>query len=312
MINQIVAKMTRRSFLRTLSVMTSAVAFTPRSLVAAANRMRLRPIPSSGERLPVIGMGTSGTFDVSDDAESMTQLAQVLDVFFAKGGRLIDSSPMYGSAEGNVGELLKRFQDENDLFTATKVWTEGRLAGIEQMERSMRRLGADHIDLMQIHNLRDWKTHLPVLRQWKEQGRIRYIGMTTSHGRDHEELVQVLRTETLDFVQFSYSIANRTAEELLLPLAADRGMATLINRPFLRGSLFHKTRGHRLPAWSAEFDCHSWAQFFLKYIIAHPAVSCVIPATSKVKHMTDNMAAGLGRLPGDRMRRRMAEHLASL
>ncbi|WP_372682085.1 aldo/keto reductase [Desulfosarcina sp.] len=305
-------KMTRRSFLGTVGTLTSVMLLPPRRLPAAENRFLLRPIPSSGERLPVMGMGTSRTFDVQGDAAAMEQLAQVLAAFFDNGGRLIDSSPMYGSAESVIGKLLGSKQGKSSLFAATKVWTDGRAAGIAQMERSMQRLGVDVIDLMQIHNLRDWKTHLPVLREWKQKGRIRYIGITTSHGRDHEALAQVLRTETLDFVQFSYNIADRAAEEQLLPLAADHGVAVLINRPFQRGSLFQKTRGRGLPAWSTEFDCNSWAQFFLKFIIAHPDVTCVIPATSKVKHMTDNMAAGVGSLPDADLRRRMVTHVASL
>ncbi|MGA6926288.1 MAG: aldo/keto reductase [Desulfosarcina sp.] len=305
-------KITRRSFLGTVGVLTSAMLLPPRLLSAEESRILLRQIPSSGERLPVMGMGTSRTFDAQGDAATMGQLSQVLEAFFDSGGLLIDSSPMYGSAESVVGELLGPEQRKNRLFAATKVWTDGRAAGIAQMERSMQRLGVDVIDLMQIHNLRDWKTHLPVLREWKQKSRIRYIGITTSHGRDHEALAQILETERLDFVQFSYNIEDRTADERLLPLAADRGIAVLINRPFQRGSLFEKTRGHELPAWSAEFDCRSWAQFFLKFIIAHPGVTCVIPATSKVKHMTDNMAAGVGRLPDADMRRRMAAHVASL
>jgi diketogulonate reductase-like aldo/keto reductase len=305
-------KITRRSFLGTVGALTSTILLAPRLLSAEESRILLRPIPSSGERLPVMGMGTSRTFDVQGDSATMGQLAQVLEAFFDSGGRLIDSSPMYGSAESVVGELLGPEQRNSRLFVATKVWTDGRPAGIAQMERSMQRLGVDVIDLMQIHNLRDWKTHLPVLREWKQKGRIRYIGITTSHGRDHEALAQILRTETLDFVQFSYNIEDRTADQRLLPLAADHGIAVLINRPFQRGSLFHKTRGHRLPPWSAEIDCHSWAQFFLKFIIAHPVVTCVIPATSKVKHMTDNMAAGVGRLPDADMRKRMVAHVTAL
>ena len=304
--------MTRRSFLGTVGALTSAMLLAPHLLSAEESRILLRPIPSSGERLPVVGMGTSRTFDVQGDAATMGQLAQVLEAFFDSGGRLIDSSPMYGSAESVVGELLGPERGKSRLFAATKVWTDGRTDGIAQMERSMRRLGVDVIDLMQIHNLRDWKTHLPVLREWKQKGRIRYIGITTSHGRDHEALAQILRTERLDFVQFSYNIEDRTADQRLLPLAADHGIAVLINRPFQRGSLFHKTRGHQLPAWSAEIDCHSWAQFFLKFIIAHPIVTCVIPATSKVKHMTDNMAAGVGRLPDAEMRKRMVAHVNAL
>ncbi len=304
--------MTRRSFLGTVGALTSTMLLAPHLLSAQESRILLRPIPSSGERLPVVGMGTSRTFDVQGDAATMGQLAQVLEAFFDSGGRLIDSSPMYGSAESVVGELLGSERGKSRLFAATKVWTDGRTDGIAQMERSMQRLGADVIDLMQIHNLRDWKTHLPVLREWKQKGRIRYIGITTSHGRDHEALAQILRTERLDFVQFSYNIEDRTADQRLLPLAADHGIAVLINRPFQRGSLFQKTRGHQLPAWSAEIDCHSWAQFFLKFIIAHPIVTCVIPATSKVKHMTDNMAAGVGRLPDADMRRRMVAHVSAL
>ena len=305
-------KMTRRSFLGTVGALTSTMLLAPHLLSAQESRILLRPIPSSGERLPVVGMGTSRTFDAQGDAATMGQLAQVLEAFFDSGGRLIDSSPMYGSAESVVGELLGSEREKSRLFVATKVWTDGRTEGIAQMERSMQRLGANVIDLMQIHNLRDWKTHLPVLREWKQKGRIRYIGITTSHGRDHEALAQILRTERLDFVQFSYNIEDRNADQWLLPLAADHGIAVLINRPFQRGNLFHKTRGHQLPAWSAEIDCHSWAQFFLKFIIAHPIVTCVIPATSKVKHMTDNIAAGVGRLPDADMRRRMIAHVSAL
>jgi diketogulonate reductase-like aldo/keto reductase len=198
------------------------------------------------------------------------------------------------------------------LFAASKVWTYGKQNGIQQMQESMRRMGIDVMDLMQIHNLRDWKIHLPTLRQWKEEGKIRYIGITTSHGRSHAELEQIMRTEPLDFVQFTYSIANRTVEERLLPLAADRGIATLINRPFQRGELFQRVKGKSLPDWSAEFDCHSWGQFFLKYIVSHSAVTCVIPATSKVHHMQDNMTAGFGRLPTKAMRQRMLDIFESL
>ena len=305
-------KMTRRSFLGTVGTLPSAMLLPPRRLSAEESRLLVRPIPSSGEQLPVMGMGTSRTVDVQGDAAAMEQLAQVLAAFFDNGGRLIDSSPMYGSAESVVGDLLESERGKSRLFAATKVWTDGRANGITQMERSMQRLGVHVIDLMQSHNLRDWQTHLPVLGEWKQKGRIRYIGITTSHGRGHELLATILRTQTLDFVQFSYNIVDRTAEERLLPLAADHGVVVLINRPFQCGSLFQKTRGHGLPAWSAEFDCHSWAQFFLKFIIAHPHVTCVIPATAKVKHMTDNMAAGVGRLPDADLRRRMVAQVASL
>jgi aryl-alcohol dehydrogenase-like predicted oxidoreductase len=218
-----------------------------------------------------------------------------LQAFFDNGGALIDSSPMYGNAESVVGDLLKNIRNKDKLFAATKVWTYGRQAGIDQMQRSMQRMGVAVMDLMQIHNLRDWKIHLPVVRQWKEEGKIRYIGITTSHGRSHDELEQIMRSETLDFVQLTYNIGNRTVEERLLPLAADRGIATLINRPYQRGALFKKVKGQSLPEWSQEFDCRSW-----------------IPATSKVHHMQDNMAGGYGKVPSQKMRRRMLNHMESL
>ncbi|MDX1707465.1 MAG: aldo/keto reductase [Desulfobacterales bacterium] len=284
----------------------------PKALFGETAKTITRPIPSSGEHIPVIGMGTSRTFDIGDDPTRRQQLAQVLQAFFDKGGTVIDSSPMYGSAEAVVGDLLKSVSNKQRLFAATKVWIYGKQNGIQQMQESMRRMGVDVMDLMQIHNLRDWKIHLPTLRHWKEEGKIRYIGITTSHGRSHAELEQIMRTEALDFVQFTYSIANRTVEERLLPLAADRGMATLINRPFQRGELFQKVKGKSLPDWSAEFDCRSWGQFFLKFVVSHPAVTCVIPATSKVHHMQDNMTAGFGRLPTEAMRRRMLDTLESL
>lgn len=303
---------TRRLFLQTAGLMSAGFALMPKALFGETAKTITRPIPSSGEHIPVIGMGTSRTFDIGDDPTRRQQLAQVLQAFFDKGGTVIDSSPMYGSAEAVVGDLLKSVSNKQKLFAATKVWIYGKQNGIQQMQESMRRMGVDVMDLMQIHNLRDWKIHLPTLRHWKEEGKIRYIGITTSHGRSHAELEQIMRTEALDFVQFTYSIANRTVEERLLPLAADRGMATLINRPFQRGELFQKVKGKSLPDWSAEFDCRSWGQFFLKFVVSHPAVTCVIPATSKVHHMQDNMTAGFGRLPTEAMRRRMLDTLESL
>jgi diketogulonate reductase-like aldo/keto reductase len=236
----------------------------------------------------------------------------VMQAFFDNDGQLIDSSPMYGSAETVTGALVKRAINRQGLFTATKVWTNGRGEGIKQMERSMRRLGVEQIDLMQIHNLRDWQTHIDTLVDWKTEGKIRYIGITTSHGRYHDELEEILLQLPLDFVQFSYNILNRTAEQRLLPIAREKGIATLINRPYQRGSLFRKVKGKPLPAWAAEFDCVSWGQFFLKFIAAHPAVTCIIPATSKLKHMVDNMAAGYGRLPDEPTRQRMVRFIESL
>jgi len=306
------SKITRRYFLQGLGMLSAGMALMPRTTFAQNPKPITRAIPSTGERLPVIGMGTSRTFDVGNDPAALTQLQEVLQTFFDNGGALIDSSPMYGNAEAVVGNLLKHIRNKDTLFAASKVWTDGRQAGINQMQRSMQLMGVAVMDLMQIHNLRDWKVHLPTLRQWKAEGKIRYIGITTSHGRSHAELEQIMRSETLDFVQFTYNIGNRTAEESLLPLAADRGIATLVNRPYQRGALFKKVKGQSLPEWSKEFDCRTWGNFFLKFIIAHPAVTCVIPATAKGHHMQDNMAAGFGKLPKEKMRKRMLNYMESL
>ena len=303
-------QMNRRTFIMTAAAAAGTL-LVPERPAAQSRTAIQRDIPSSGERLPAIGMGTSETFDVGSAPEARAELTEVLKSFFDNGGTVIDTSPMYGRAEAVVGELLKAMQYRGPLFAATKVWIDGRNPGIEQMQTSMQLMGVEVMDLMQIHNLRDWKTHLPTLRQWKEQGRIRYIGITTSHGRSHSELEQIMRTQSLDFVQFSYSLDNRRAEERLLPLAADRGIATLINRPFERGDMFRKTKGKPLPGWSAEFDCRTWAQFFLKFILAHPAVTCVIPATAKLPHMQDNMGAGFGRVPDANLRGKMLEYYNS-
>jgi diketogulonate reductase-like aldo/keto reductase len=305
-------KMTRRFFLQATGLVSAGLAVMPSALFGEIGRAITRPIPSTGEHVPVIGMGTSRTFDIGEDPVARERLKQVLQVFFNKGGAVIDSSPMYGSAESVVGDLLKSVSDKEALFAATKVWTYGKQNGIRQMQESMKRMNVDVMDLMQIHNLRDWKIHLPTLRQWKAEGKIRYIGITTFQGQAHAELEQIMRTEPLDFVQFTYSIANRTVEERLLPLAADRGIATMINRPFKRGDLFARTKGKTLPDWAAEFDCRTWGQYFLKFIVSHPAVTCVIPATSKVHHMQDNMSAGFGRLPSQDMRRRMLAFFEAL
>ena len=304
--------MNRRTFMAAAGALAAGIAFGPQRVLAAGPAPIRKPIPSTGELLPAIGMGTSRTFDVWGQPETTRQLTEVLQVFFDNGGTLIDSSPMYGNAEAVVGDLVKRIGKKGDYFAATKVWTDGRQAGIEQMEQSMARMGVEVMDLMQIHNLRDWRTHLPVLRQRKQEGKIRYVGITTSHGRFHSALERIMADEPLDFVQFSYNIEDRTAEERLLPLAADRGIATLINRPYQRGSLFYRVKDTPLPEWSAGFDCESWGQFFLKFILSHPAVTCVIPATSKVHHMKDNMGAGFGRLPDPDMREKMVRYFQTL
>ncbi len=304
------ALLSRRQLLKLGAAASALLPWWPRAVFAGPD-MRKRPIPASGEQLSLIGLGTSRTFDVDSRAALMPQLREVMQGFFAHGGQLIDSSPMYGNAESVVGALLGQVKNTSGLFTATKVWTDGKESGVEQMQRSMQRMGVKKIDLMQIHNLRDWQIHLQTLRQWQAQEKIRYIGITTSHGRHHEELESIMAREKLDFVQFSYNIGDRRAEKRLLPLAQDKGIATLINRPYQRGSLFRKVKNKPLPDWAAEIDCASWGQFFLKFIAAHPAVSCIIPATSKPKHLLDNMAAGHGRLPDAAMRRAMIEYFAS-
>jgi diketogulonate reductase-like aldo/keto reductase len=271
-----------------------------------------RPIPSSGESLPVVGVGTSRTFDVDASDAAVTPLREVMAAFFEAGGSVIDSSPMYGKAEERVGDILRSMQPRPPVFAATKVWTRGREEGIAQMEASARRMAVERFDLIAIHNLVDWRTHLGTLRRWKEEGKVRYIGITTSHGRSHDEFLEIMREEPLDFVQFSYNIDDRVAEEALLPTAAERGIATMINRPYQRGSLFGLTRGKPLPELAAAIDCSSWGQFFLKFILGHPAVTCVIPATSKLHHMQDNMQAGFGKLPDAGQREEMLRIFESL
>lgn len=264
-----------------------------------------RAIPSSQELLPVIGMGTSRTFDVSDDDESVAQLRQVMDAFIAGGGKVIDSSPMYGQSEARVGDIFRAMPKQPDVFAATKVWTRGEKKGVAQMQESARRMATEQFDLIAVHNLKDLKTQLKTLKAFKSEGLVRYIGITTSHGRHHDDFVRLMNSEPLDFVQFSYNIEDREAEKTLLPLAQDRGIATMINRPFQRGSLFDKARRNLLPDIAAELDCNSWGQFFLKFILAHPATTCIIPATAKVKHMKDNMQANFGAVPDAAQRKEM-------
>ena len=305
-------RFSRRRVLQASSVAATLSPFANACLAAAQTDPIKKAIPSSAEKLSVIGLGTSRTFNVNAADAAQSPMVDLMRAFFDNGGQLIDSSPMYGSAEAVTGALLQAVGKPSTLFAATKVWTNGKQDGIEQMQRSSQRLGVERIDLMQIHNLRDWQVHLETLREWKAAGRIRYIGITTSHGRYHDELETILQQHAFDFVQFSYNIENRDAEQRLLPIARERGIATLINRPYQRGSLFSRVKGHALPDWAAEIDCTSWGQFFLKFIAAHPDVTCIIPATSKLKHMLDNMAAGYGRLPDAALRKRMAAHFESL
>ena len=262
-------------------------------------------IPSSGETVPFVGLGTWQTFDVAD-AAARGPIRDVLRRFVELGGRVVDSSPMYGAAEAAVGDLAAELGVRDTLFVATKVWTSGRAAGIAQMERSLQRLRGKRLDLMQVHNLVDASTHLRTLREWKAAGRVRYVGVTHYTASAYDELERVMRSEPLDFVQLNYSLAEREAEARLLPLARDRRIAVLVNRPFAEGALFSRVRGRAVPAWAADFDCQSWAQLFLKWILAHPAVTCVIPATSRPEHLEDNMKAGVGRLPDAAARERIA------
>jgi diketogulonate reductase-like aldo/keto reductase len=271
-----------------------------------------RPVPHSGERLPAIGLGTYQGFDTPVNQLAGTELRDVLQRFIALGGSVIDSSPMYGHAEAAVGALATAAKSRKSLFIATKVWTSGRAAGIRQMEESMRLLQTNVIDLMQVHNLLDLKTHLPVLREWKKAGRIRYLGITHYTAGSHAELEKLVRSGDFDFVQFNYSLDEPEADARLLPACADSGTATLINRPFSQAGLFSKVRGKPLPPWCADLDCTSWAQFFLKWIISNPAVTCAIPGTGRVAHIEDNMAACTGRLPDAALRKRMTDYFAAL
>jgi diketogulonate reductase-like aldo/keto reductase len=271
-----------------------------------------RPIPASGEPLPVVGLGTWQTFDVARDARARAPLGEVLSVLAAAGGKVVDSSPMYGTSEEVVGDLVAELGLRPRLFLATKVWTSGRAEGIAQMEQSMRRLRAERLDLMQIHNLVDVATHTRTLEGWKAAGRVRYVGITHYTSSAYREVERVLKAGHYDFLQINYSLDEPQAAERLLPLAEERKVAVLVNRPFGQGSMFRRTRGRPLPEWARELGVGSWAQYFLKWIIGHPAVTCAIPGTAKPEHMHDNLGAALGPLPDAAMRRRMAEHYANL
>lgn len=271
-----------------------------------------QPIPGSGEALPVIGLGTWQTFDVGPGASARASLRSVLQELADAGATVVDSSPMYGRSERVVGDLVSELGIRHRLFIATKVWTTGRAEGIRQMEASMRKLRVDRVDLMQVHNLVDARTHLDTLRGWKADGRVRYIGVTHYTSRGGEQIADLLATETVDFVQINYSPVERDAERRLFPLALDRGIAVLANRP-LGGdtrSLMRRLRNQPLPAWAAEIDCRSWAQVILKFVVSHPAVTCAIPATSQPDHLLDNLQAGLGALPDAGMRERIAAAIA--
>lgn len=278
----------------------------------AAQPLLQRPIPRSGEMLPVVGLGTWQTFDVGPNAPQRAELKEVLRELAALGGRVVDSSPMYGQSERVVGDLVSELGNRDRLFFATKVWTSGRDAGIRQMEESFRLMRTQVMDLMQIHNLVDHDTHLKTLRDWKAAGRIRYLGITHYHSGAFADLERLVKTKQYDFVQLNFSLDEPEAENRLLPACAASGTAVLINRPFAQAGLFGRVRGKPLPPWAAELQCATWAQFFLKWILGHPAVTCAIPGTRRVAHLRDNFGAAVGPLPDAAMRKRMGDYVAAL
>lgn len=301
-------RLSRREWLVRIAAL-GAASILPR--VAEATPLQ-RAIPSTGEKLPAIGLGSWLTFAVGDDPAERANCQAIMQAFFALGGSLVDSSPMYMSAEEVIGAVLPAVSGSESLFAATKVWILGQQLGVRQMERSRELWGIKRFDLIQIHNLLNWKSHLETLKAWKAKGRIRYLGITTSHGRRHEEMEDIMRHEPLDFVQFTYNLADREAEARLLPLAQERGIAVIVNRPFQRGGLFERVATTPLPEWAEDIGAANWAQYFLKFILAHPAVTCAIPATSQRAHLVENMGALNGRYPDAALCRRMAAHFSTL
>ena len=303
------------------TILAANPAFSARLLGASSDRadplskgntMSTRPIPRSAERLPIVGLGTWQTFNVGPNASERAELKEVLSALVEHGGSVVDSSPMYGQAERVVGDLTADLGLREKLFFATKVWTSGRESGIRQMEESFRLMRTKRMDLMQVHNLLDLETHVKTLREWKAAGRVRYIGITHYHSGAYPQLERLVKTKQFDFVQFNFSMAEREAEDRLLPLCAESGTAVVINRPFAQADLFGRVKGKSLPPWAAELDCASWGQFFLKWILGHPAVTCVIPGTRRKTHLEDNVQAGMGRMPDTAMRRRMLQYVESL
>jgi len=272
----------------------------------------LHTIPKTDETIAAIGMGSYKTFDIAYDSSEISNLIQVMNTFLKAGGQLVDSSPMYGNSEVILGKVFSQVKDKSNLFAASKVWTYGKKQGMQAVTETQRRMQLKRMDLMQVHNLRDWKLHLPTLRDLKAAGKLRYVGITTSFLGQYDEFEQVMRREELDFVQLNYNIAVTDAAKRLLPLAKEKGIAVIVNMPFEKGRLFDKTKGEKLPDWAKEFDCNSWGQFYLKYIISHPQVTCAIPATSKIHHMEDNMQAMRGQLPDKKTRTKMKSLFDSL
>jgi diketogulonate reductase-like aldo/keto reductase len=284
----------------------------PKGADAQTGSIATRPIPSSGEKLPVVGLGSSITFNVGDDSVLQDECAAVIAAFFAAGGRLIDSSPMYGSAQATIGYGLSKFGIPPALFAADKVWIADAESGPSQVERSRASWKVPRFDLLQVHNLLSWEEHLPMLLKMKAEGNLRYVGVTTSHGRRHEDIERIMASQPIDFVQVTYNVVDREVEQRILPLAQERRIAVIVNRPFRRGELTRSLRGQPLPDWAADAGAASWAQLLLKFIISHPAVTCAIPATSRVEHVRENLAAAGGALADESMRRKIAEHVGAL
>jgi len=301
----------RREALGLLAGAGAAAAWPARG-GAEGSAILTRPVPSTGEALPVVGLGTWITFNVGDDPVARDARAEVMRAFFEAGGRLIDSSPMYGSSQEVVGHGLAKLGQPAGLFSADKVWTWSGSDGPSQIEESRLAWGIARFDLLQVHNLLAWEDHLETLLAMKAEGKVRYVGITTSEGRRHEEFARVMETHPLDFAQVSYNALDREAEARILPLAAERGMAVIVNRPFREGPLVRAMKRHPLPDWAAEIDCANWAQVLLKFAVSHPAVTCAIPATTRVEHVRENMGAAYGRLPDEALRARIVAHIESL
>ena len=304
--------LTRRTLISSLAAAGAASVLRPLSPAGGRGPIATRPIPSSGEALPVVGLGSWITFNVGDDGPARDSCAQVMGTFFQEGGRLIDSSPMYGSSQEVIGYGLAKLRHPPQLFAADKVWISSGSRGPEQIEESRRHWSVPRFDLLQVHNLMSWEEHLPTLFAMKKAGRVRYVGVTTSEGRRHPEVEKVMRTQPIDFVQVTYNALDREAEDRILPLARERRIAVICNRPFRQGALIREVARSPLPGWAAEIDCANWAQVLLKFIVSHPAVTCAIPATSRVDHVRQNVGAAYGRLPDEAMRRRIAAHVQTL
>lgn len=305
-------ELNRRELLKAGAGAAATLLLDSRRLLAQPAPLIQRKIPSTGENVPVIGIGTARRYEEVATQSARAPLREALRRFQELGAKVIDTSPTYGTAETVIGDLVTELKIRDSLFLATKVSTRGREAGVERIEESFRRLRSPKIDLIAVHNLQDTQTQLRTLREWKQAGRIRYVGITTSFERQYPDFEQTIKSEALDFIQVDYALDNRKADQRILPLAADRGMAVMINLPFGRSRLFRTVQGRQLPPWASEFDCSSWAQFFLKYIVSHPAVTCAVPGMAKAEYVVDNLGAARGRLPDAAMRRRMESFIDSL